>query len=260
MRRLGVGIISTKPETAESRWLATFTASIRLEVQPPENAVRLVRGTDEGVLLLAEDALVRADIAEIVHQVRLANPAIPILGFAAGSALSPAKLAALTLSGLDDLHFHLGTPHQEPELLALVQRWRRHRLPSSVVSTFESAVACSAQPMAGWSVRSAFRRHSRDRVARQFNVHRRSLERSLRRSGGPTLGELLAFARLVHVAIHLDRSLVTEAMLAHVLGFASDGALRMLVRRKLGTNISALRGRAVHSVLRAWALVAERRD
>jgi DNA-binding phage protein len=63
-------------------------------------------------------------------------------------------------------------------------------------------------------------------IARACRVSRRTLSRRLRKAGGPPLGELLVWIRLLRAALIAERGTASRAAIARAAGFATSVAYR----------------------------------
>lgn len=191
------------------------------------------------VIVIAPDDSATQDDA--IREYRLSDPGTPILLCNRLGSRTLHQLGALARAGLDSI-----VAVENPAAFDDLRREIAHRLwyafPNSLVRVALRGVHHQeARAVCAWCYRNADRPLHVESVSTWFREDRKTIFRQLRAAGLPSLHNIIAIARLLHIAVRLDSTSAPIERIAVTLHFSSAYALRMLVKRATGRSASQLR-------------------
>lgn len=186
---------------------------------------------------------------QAVAQMRAAGVRIPLLAYCRAGAEHSSEIRALVLAGVHDLLFE-GIDDDGMALRAVFGQARRAQIGERAFAALATLLPRRLWPFAR-HVTSYPATQRVSEVASALGVHRKTLVNHSAQEGLPPPRELLAWCRLVVVGELLATTPRTLESIALELDFASDTALRNMIKRYTGVRATDIRtGGGLSCVLR----------
>lgn len=189
--------------------------------------------------------------AHHIERVRQEQPHLPIFCCVDLSLRRTPRLSVFARVGADAA-FPVKDANDTNDLSNVVVQSALHVLPATLVRDLVKSVPTDIQPIVSWALRNAWHGVRASDLATQFDADRSTLARQLRHAHAPSTASMLRLCRVAHMCAELDFRRHTERAIAKRLGFNADSAVRMFVRRTMGSSVSSLRGRATEQLEALW--------
>lgn len=207
--------------------------------------LKLALGTEEQpVLALLVEPRDRDDrqVASAVRSLRQRLPALPIIGYCGIGHEHSASIRELAVAGVHELVFR-GIDDTGVMLRSVLGSAAHATVADAILGELLPLIPAPLHPFIQFCLKSPHHAHSVGGVAAALGINRKTLVNYCARASLPSPGRLLSWCRLLLAAHYLATTTRTAERIALQLDFASDTALRNMIKRYTGLRAHELRHR-----------------
>ena len=203
-----------------------------------------LRTEEQPILALLVEPKDRDDrqVAGAVRSLRQRLPTLPIIGYCRIGHEHSAAIRELAVAGVHELVFR-GVDDSGVMLRSVLGSAAHATVAEVVLAELLPLIPAPLHPFIRFSVTSPQHAHSVGGVAGALGINRKTLVNYCARANLPSPGRLLSWCRLLLAAQYLATTTRTVERIALQLDFASDTALRNMIKRYTGMRAQELRHR-----------------
>jgi AraC-like DNA-binding protein len=226
-------------------------ADIRF-VERLDEMLSTLRTEEQPILALLVEPRDRDDrqVAGAVRSLRQRLPTLPIIGYCRIGHEHSASIRELALAGVHELVFR-GVDDTGVLLRSVLSSAAHATVADAMLGELLPLIPAPLHPFIQFCLKSPQHAHSVGGVAGALGVNRKTLVNYCARAELPSPGKLLSWCRLLLAAHYLATTTRTVERIALQLDFASDTALRNMIKRYTGMRAQDLRHQDGASVVLA---------
>jgi AraC-like DNA-binding protein len=211
-----------------------------------------LRTEEQPILALLVEPRDRDDrqVAGTVRALRQRLPTLPIIGYCRIGHEHSAAIRELAVAGVHELVFR-GVDDSGVMLRSVLSSAAHATVAEAVLDELLPLMPTPLHPFIQFCLTSPSHAHSVGGVAGALGINRKTLVNYCARANLPSPGRLLSWLRLLLAAHYLATTTRTVERIALQLDFASDTALRNMIKRYTGLRAQELRHRDGASVVLA---------
>jgi len=203
-----------------------------------------LRTEEQPILALLIEPRDRDDrqVAGAVRSLRQRLPTLPIIGYCRIGHEHSASIRDLAAAGVHELLFR-GVDDTGVMLRSVMSSAAHATVADAVLAELLPLIPAPLHPFIRFCLKSPQHAHSVGGVAGALGINRKTLVNYCARATLPSPGRLLSWCRLLLAAHYLATTTRTVERIALQLDFASDTALRNMIKRYTGMRAHELRHR-----------------
>jgi AraC-like DNA-binding protein len=221
-------------------------------VERLDEMLSALRTEEQPILALLVEPRDRDDrqVAGAVRSLRQRLPTLPIIGYCRIGHEHSASIRELALAGAHELVFR-GVDDTGVLLRSVLSSAAHATVADAMLGELLPLIPAPLHPFIQFCLKSPQHAHSVGGVAGALGVNRKTLVNYCARAELPSPGKLLSWCRLLLAAHYLATTTRTVERIALQLDFASDTALRNMIKRYTGMRAQDLRHQDGASVVLA---------
>jgi AraC-like DNA-binding protein len=221
-------------------------------VERLDELLSTLRTEEQPILAVLVEPRDRDDrqVAGAVRSLRQRLPSLPIIGYCRIGHEHSASIRELAVAGVHELVFR-GVDDTGVMLRSVLSSAAHATVADAMLSELLPLVPAPLHPFIRFCLTSPQHAHSVGGVAGALGINRKTLVNYCARADLPSPGRLLSWCRLLLAAHYLATTTRTVERIALQLDFASDTALRNMIKRYTGMRAQELRHRDGASVVLA---------
>ena len=211
-------------------------------VERLDELLTTLRTEEQPILALLVEPRDRDDrqVAGAVRSLRQRLPTLPIIGYCRIGHEHSASIRELAVAGVHELVFR-GVDDSGVMLRSVLSSAAHTTVADAMSAELLLLVPVPLHPFIQLCLKSPQHAHSVGGVAGALGVNRKTLVNYCARANLPSPGKLLSWCRLLLAAHYLATTTRTVERIALQLDFASDTALRNMIKRYTGLRAQDLR-------------------